>query len=128
MSVHATVALDFVMSNAEISMIFGLALSEGLGVAMGFGTDLLGETHDFQSEEFAIRAKALSPAEVIRSATRVNAEILGRAGELGIVAVGALADLLVVDGDPLQDLALLADPESSLRLVMKGGRVVRDRL
>ena len=65
---------------------------------------------------------------MIRSATRVNAEILGRTGELGVVAVGALADLLVVDGDPLQDLALLADPESSLRLIMKGGRVVRDRL
>ncbi len=105
-----------------------LELCRAAGVSMGFGTDLLGETHDFQSEEFAIRAKALSPAEVIRSATRVNAEILGRAGELGIVAVGALADLLVVDGDPLQDVALLADPESSLQLIMKGGRVVRDRL
>ena len=95
---------------------------------MRFGDGLKSKRHDFQSEEFAIRAKALSPAEVIRSATRVNAEILGRAGELGIIAVGALADLLVLDGDPLQDLALLADPESSLRLIMKGGRVVRDRL
>jgi imidazolonepropionase-like amidohydrolase len=105
-----------------------LELCRAAGVPMGFGTDLLGETHEFQSEEFAIRAKALAPAEVIRSATRVNAEILGRSGELGVVASGALADLLLVEGDPLEDLSLLADPEASLRLVMKGGRIVRERL
>ena len=105
-----------------------LELCRSAGVPMGFGTDLLGETHGFQNEEFAIRAKALAPAEVIRSATVVNAEILGRAGELGVIAPGALADLLLVDGDPLQDLTLLADPEASLRMIVKGGRIVRDRL
>jgi imidazolonepropionase-like amidohydrolase len=95
---------------------------------MGFGTDLLGETHEHQSEEFAIRAKVLPPAEVIRQATRVNAEILGRSGELGVIAPGAIADLLVVDGDPLADLSVLADPESGLALILKGGAIVRNRL
>ena len=68
----------------------------------------------------------LSPAEVIRSATRVNAAILGREGELGVVAPGAIADLLVVDGDPLSDLSVLADPESRIAMILKGGVVVRD--
>ena len=105
-----------------------LTLARSAGVPMGFGTDLLGETHDHQSEEFTIRSKVLPPAEVIRSATRVNAEILGRAGELGVVAPGAMADLLVVDGDPLADVSVLADPESRIALILKGGAIVRDEL
>lgn len=105
-----------------------LEICRAAGVPIGFGTDLLGETHAFQSEEFAIRARVLSPAEVIRQATRTNAEILGRAGELGVVAPGALADLLVLDGNPLENLSALADPEAGLRVVMKDGRFLRDRL
>jgi imidazolonepropionase-like amidohydrolase len=104
-----------------------LEICRAAGVPTGFGTDLLGETHAFQSEEFAIRAKVLPPAEVIRQATRVNARILRREDELGVVAPGALADLLVLDADPLADLSVLADPEASLRVVMKGGRFLRDR-
>jgi imidazolonepropionase-like amidohydrolase len=105
-----------------------LEIARAAGVKIGFGTDLLGETHDQQSREFEIRARALPPAEVIRSATLVNAEILNRSGELGVVAPGALADLLVVDGDPLANLALLAEPEKHLLAVVKAGRFVVDRL
>jgi imidazolonepropionase-like amidohydrolase len=72
-----------------------LETAKEAGVAMGFGTDLLGETHEHQSEELSIRAEVLSPAEILRSATVVNAEILGREGELGEVVPGALADLLL---------------------------------
>jgi imidazolonepropionase-like amidohydrolase len=105
-----------------------LEIARAAGVAMGFGTDLLGETHVHQNQEFAIRARVLSPLEVLRSATLVNARILNREGELGVVAPGALADLLVVDGDPLADVALLGAPEKSLALVMKGGAIAASRL
>jgi imidazolonepropionase-like amidohydrolase len=105
-----------------------LEIARDAGVAMGFGTDLLGETHDQQSREFALRARVLPPLEVLRAATLVNARILGREGELGVVAPGALADLLVVEGDPLADVTLLAEPEKSLALVMRGGELVVDRL
>ena len=105
-----------------------LEIARTAGLPMGFGTDLLGETHDQQSREFEIRARVLSPAEVIRSATVVNAEILGRSGELGVIAPGALADLLVVDGDPLANLALLAEPEKHLAAIVKGGGFVVNRL
>ena len=105
-----------------------LEICRAAGVPMGFGTDLLGETHEFQNEEFAIRAKALPAAEVIRQATRVNAEILRRSDELGVIAPGALADLLVLDGNPLEDLSVLATPEDSLRIILKDGRFLRDRL
>jgi imidazolonepropionase-like amidohydrolase len=105
-----------------------LELAEAAGVPMGFGTDLLGETHDQQSREFQLRAEVLSPVDVIRSATIVNARILNREGELGVVAPGAFADLLVVDGNPIANLSLLAEPEKSLRAVVQAGRLVVDRL
>ena len=63
-----------------------LELARDAGVEIGFGTDLLGETHDQQSREFAIRAEALSSQEILRSATLTNARILGREGELGVIA------------------------------------------
>jgi imidazolonepropionase-like amidohydrolase len=105
-----------------------LEIAHAAGVPMGFGTDLLGETHEQQSREFQLRGQALSSADVIRSATVVNAAILNRPGELGVIAAGAFADLLVVDGDPLANLSLLAEPEKSLLAVVKGGRFVLDRL
>jgi imidazolonepropionase-like amidohydrolase len=95
---------------------------------MGFGTDLLGETHDQQSREFAIRGEVLDAADVIRQATWVNAWILGKEGELGEIAVGARADLLIVEGDPLEDIGVLARPNETLRAVIKDGAIAVDRL
>ncbi len=104
-----------------------LEIAGRAGVAMGFGTDLLGETHRFQNEEFRIRAEVLPAAEILRSATTVNAELLDRSGEIGVLAPGAFADLLLVDGNPLDDVGLLAEPEKHLALVMKQGEVVVER-
>jgi imidazolonepropionase-like amidohydrolase len=105
-----------------------LEIARAAGVEMGFGTDLLGETHAQQSRELGIRGRVLPAAEVLRSATLVNARILGREGELGVVAPGALADLLVVDGDPLADLGVLERTEQTLHGVVRGGEVLVDRL
>ena len=95
---------------------------------LGFGTDLLGETHEQQSREFSIRAQVLSPAEVIRSATLVNAAILNRVGELGVLAPGAKADLLLVDGDPLRDLTLLEGQGKHLAAILRDGELVVNRI
>jgi imidazolonepropionase-like amidohydrolase len=104
-----------------------LEICREAGVPLGFGTDLLGETHEQQSREFSIRAQVLSPAEVIRSATLVNAEILNRAGELGVIAPGAKADLLMVDGDPLRDLSLLEGQGKHLAAILRDGELVVNR-
>jgi imidazolonepropionase-like amidohydrolase len=104
-----------------------LEIASRAGVAIGFGTDLLGETHPFQSHEFVIRAQAMKPIDVIRSATVVNAAILQRPGELGVVKPGALADLVAVDGDPLADISLLDGQGEHLALVMRGGVVMHRR-
>ena len=78
--------------------------------------------------EFAIRAEVLSPREILDSATRINARILNREGELGVIAAGARADLLLVDGNPLDDLGLLEDQGKHLALIMKDGEIVESRL
>ena len=98
------------------------------GVRVGFGTDLLGETHPAQSRELLLRSQVQSPADVLRSATVVNADLLGRSGELGVLAPGAYADLLLVDGDPLTDIDVLARTDECLQLVMRAGAVVVDRV
>lgn len=91
------------------------------GVKIGYGTDLLGPMHQYQSREFVIRAEVMTPFEIIRSATIINAELLNRSGELGIVAPGAQADLIAVDGDPLRDISLLDGQGEHLAVIMKGG-------
>ena len=91
------------------------------GVKMGFGSDLLGESQRLQSDEFRLRAEVLSPAEIIRSATVIGAEVLGMEGQLGAIVPGALADLLVVDGNPLQSLDCLLGQGDRMALIMKNG-------
>jgi imidazolonepropionase-like amidohydrolase len=100
-----------------------LEIFQRAGVKMALGTDLLGASHRLQSDELRIRAQVQSNADVLRSATLVGAELLGMAGRLGQLVPGAIADLLVVDGNPLQDLACLLGQGERIPLVMKGGRV-----
>lgn len=100
-----------------------LSILRDAGVTMAFGTDLLGPTHARQCEEFAIRARVLTAREILASATTVGAKLVGMEGKLGVVAEGAIADLLVVDGSPLADITVLAQPDKNLRLVMKEGMI-----
>jgi imidazolonepropionase-like amidohydrolase len=69
----------------------------------------------------------ISTADVIRWATKHGAELMGRGDELGTVTAGKLADLLVVDGDPLADIAVLQD-RANLLAILKDGRLVKDNL
>ena len=115
--------------NAEVreAGLRAFAILRAAGVRVGFGTDLLGSHRDLQPLEFAIRAAVERPADIVRSATSVNADLLGRP-ELGRVAAGAIADLIVVDGDPLADVTVLARPAETLRMVVTAGRIRVDGL
>jgi imidazolonepropionase-like amidohydrolase len=105
-----------------------LALAHQHGVKLAYGTDLLGAAHAEQLREFALRARVQKPADVIRSATCTAAELFNETGHTGVVAAGARADLLVVDGDPLRDLGCLQDPERRLKAIMKGGVFYKNTL
>jgi imidazolonepropionase-like amidohydrolase len=105
-----------------------LELARAAGVPIGFGSDLLGQLQNDHCLEFLICREAMSPQEVLRSATLVNARILNREGQLGELVPGAFADLLVVDGDPLKDVSLFKDGGPNLSVIMKGGRFFKNRL
>lgn len=98
----------------------GLETAVRNGVAIAYGTDLLGALQPNQLTEFRLRAEVQRPLDVIRSATTVGARLLGEEGRLGTIAPGAAADLLAVDGDPLEDLGAVADAARH-RLVMAAG-------
>ena len=105
-----------------------LDLAYRSGVKMAYGTDLLGQMHRRQLNEFSIRGQIIPPIDALRAATCNAADLLGRAGEIGEIKAGALADLLVLDGDPLDDLDVMTRPESNLRLIMKAGEVYKNSL
>ena len=90
-------------------------------VKMVYGTDLLGTMQRHQLNEFALRGEVMEPIDVIRSATSTAAELFQMEGEIGVVEPGARADLLVLDGDPLQDLGVLQQPKRFLKAIMKDG-------
>lgn len=98
------------------------------GVPVVFGTDLLGHMHGQQSGEFLLRLGAMTPVEALQSATITAARLMRLEGQVGQLVPGSFADLLLVDGEPTQELGMLADPARGIRLLMKGGRVVRHTL
>jgi imidazolonepropionase-like amidohydrolase len=102
----------------------GIETCARAGVPVGFGTDLEGIIHPYQMTEFSLRAEVQTPLELVQSATLVNAEILQMEGKLGIVTEDAIADLLILDGNPCDDIAILQDP-ARLRGIMKDGTLVR---
>jgi imidazolonepropionase-like amidohydrolase len=102
-----------------------LELAHRAGVPIVYGTDLLGGMHRRQLTELTLRAEVQPAAEVLRSATTVAARLLRLEGRVGVVAPGAFADLLLVDGNPLERLALLTEPQRHLKLVMKAGAIHR---
>lgn len=103
-----------------------LEIFAAAGVRMAYGSDLLGESHRLQGEEFALRARALGATEAIRAATVHAAHVLGMEGELGRIAPGAIADLLLVDGNPLENIDVLRGTGERLALIMQAGRIHKD--
>ena len=118
---------DFVYRNAK-----------ELGVKIAFGTDTLfsADLAKRQGAQLAKLQKWFTPFEALKMATCDNAELLklsGKltpypAGPLGVIEEGAYADLLLVDGNPLENLDLVGDPESNFDLIMKDGVIYKNRV
>jgi imidazolonepropionase-like amidohydrolase len=108
--------------------ISGMDLMRRAGVKVCFGTDLLGKLYDQQCREFTLRSEVFTPLEILRQATSIPADMMMMKGQIGCVAPGAFADLVVVDGDPLKDILLLAANGRNIRTVMRAGELVRNDL
>jgi imidazolonepropionase-like amidohydrolase len=112
-------------------------LAKAFNLKTAWGTDIL-----FDAKMTANQGAILTtlerwhrPVEILRMATATNAELLAMSGprnpypgKLGVIEKGALADLILVDGDPIANLKLIADPDRNFVLIMKDGRVVKDKL
>lgn len=105
----------------------GLAIAHRAGVKASFGTDMSRTPH-LMGDEFLVRAEILPAADNIRGATLIGAEVVRMPGKIGVVAEGAHADLLVVDGDPLADISLLTGQGRHMAAIMQGGRFVKNTL
>lgn len=106
-------------------------------VKMALGTDILFNPKGTASQgrQLAKFARWYDNAEVLRLLTSGNAELAGLSGKrnpyparLGRIEAGAYADLLVVDGNPFEDITLIGDPERSMKLIMKNGRIHKNTL
>ena len=112
-------------------------LAKKYKIKLAWGTDTLFDAKlaRRQGAQLSKMVRWFTPAEVLTMATRTNAELLALSGlrspypgKLGVVEEGALADLLLVNGDPIADINLLADPENNLLVIMKDGKIYKNKL
>ena len=113
-------------------------LAKKIGVKLAFGTDTLFDpaTAEKQGKFLAKLQAWFTPYEILKMATSTNAELLAlsgprnpyKDGPLGVVANGAYADLVLVEGNPLEDISLIADPHKNFVVIMKDGRVYKNSL
>jgi imidazolonepropionase-like amidohydrolase len=95
------------------------------GVKLGLGSDILGDRYQhLQAGELALRGRLQPALEVLRSATSVNASMMQQAGQIGVITPGAHADLLVLNFNPLNDLAAFQNTEN-MAAIIKGGQLIR---
>ncbi len=117
------------------AVIYGFARKYHIKTA--FGTDILFSEAQARRQGFLLAemTRWFTPAEALRMATSTNGELLALSGlrspykgKLGVVEEGALADLLLVEGDPISNIRLVADPERNFRVIMKDGRIYKNSL
>jgi len=113
-------------------------LAKKYDINVGFGTDAYGDLgyESYALTEFTSRAKWYSALAILKQATSENARLFSlsgkinpyTAGKLGVIEVGAYADLLIYDGNPLENIEVVANPAKNLKLIMKDGKVYKNEL
>ena len=103
-----------------------LELAYRAGVKIGSGSDIIGPFQHLKGREFVLKAEVMTPMEAIVSATRTNAELIGMSDRIGTLEPGKLADLIAVDGNPLEDLTVFENGLERVVLVMRQGKIVKD--
>lgn len=122
--------LDVVLAGQENL----IRLIKKYDITTGFATDLIGGMYPMLMREFTERALYWTPAEVLKQATSESAKVirmsgpLNRYGNFGEIREGWMADLLLIDGEPLEDISVLRNPDENLALIMKDGEIVKSRL
>ena len=120
---------DIAIEKLKVIVEAGLGALEktrDAGVKIGFGTDLLGPCHHYQANEFSLSAEVLGTHGAIKTSLETAAEIMYLENEIGRIEAGYKADLIVVDGNPLEDIGCLEHDGAKIPLVMKDGYIFKD--
>ena len=113
---------------AREASLRALEIAHKTGVRIASGSDLLGPKHEYQAIELELKARVLGSMGAIVATTKTNAELLRREHDLGTIAVGKLADIILVDGNPLKDISVLQQYHEKITLIMKGGKIFKNIL
>lgn len=112
---------------AKEGAVESIKIAAAAGVPIGSGSDLLAQMQPFKAHELSLKARVLGPMAAIVSATRTNAELFGLADQTGTIEAGKWADIIVVDGDPLENIGCL-ESRDNVKLVLKQGSVEKNLL
>lgn len=114
------------MLEARDKAIEALETAHKAGCKIGSGSDLLGPMQVYKGEELALQAKVLGAMGAIVATTKTNAEILRREKDLGTIEAGKMADLILVDGDPLKDITIFQNYQEKITMIMQGGNYYKN--
>ena len=123
------------MVEKGLDSMFKLAKEYDLNIA--FGTDVVVNPQACadQNREFVERTKWFTPAEVLKQATSLSGQLLQLSGDrspypgkIGVIEEGAFADLLLIEGNPLEDISILTEPEKNISLIMKDGKIYKNTI
>jgi len=115
------------IDKAKVRGLESLEVARAGGLRICSGSDVLSSMQPFKSMELGLKAQVLGNHAALLSATRINAELFGMADQIGTIEMGKLADVIVVDGNPLDNIAVLQDA-ANVVFVMRDGQVFKDRL
>ena len=122
---------DFQRRKTAIALERGaqaVAVARSMGIKIGSGSDLLGPMQIHKGEQLSLLARVLGPMEAIVATTRTNAEIIGQQDRLGTIAAGKLADLILVNSDPLADMTVFQNYAENITLIVQGGNIHKNIL
>lgn len=122
---------DYIRAKVDVVKEAGLAAIKNAmdaGMPVGLGTDLPNERHIYCYVALEQQAKVQGAMGALISATRTNAEILGIDNELGTIEPGKIADLILLEGDPFENISLFADYEKNIPLIIKDGAIYKNSL
>lgn len=114
------------INDARERSLEALAIAHQVGVKIASGSDLLGPMQCYKGMELELKSRVLGPMGAIVAATKTNAELLRRERDLGTIEQGKLADMILVDGDPLKDISILQQYHEKITLIMQGGRIYKN--
>jgi imidazolonepropionase-like amidohydrolase len=105
-----------------------LATAKRVGCIIASGSDLLGPMQVYKGVELELKARVLGPMGAIVATTKTNAEMLRQEKNLGTVETGKLADLILIDGDPLKDITVFQKYQEKITVILQGGKMVKNIL